>query len=308
MGIFFLVCASGAATPSSALAFGKPRNPEPLPPPTGPEHGSFVLKILSYNIHGVPVASDHERYAEIGKILAERRKRGDAPHIVAIQEAIDPRTDELGLESGYPYSAEGPGAGFLVLRSGMEVWSEFPVSAPENKPYSHCISWDCAARKGMMRVDVLLPGVPHTLSLYNTHLQSDPDTDPVTPRKYTRFIREKQIHEIRDFLGATRALGRFSIFPGDFNVVFGDEQMNLLSYFTGMRDSAEACVHAEGCSGREHAAASMAGALDHHLFNASPSSLVRIFPLRFENVFSEKVNGRRLSDHDGVEVDYLLTW
>src|SRR5687768_5800495 len=73
-----------------------------------------TFTVLTYNIKGLPSfiagSYDEERYSEIGAILADRQKKGDAPDIVLLQESFVERTRELRERAAYPYIAKGPDA------------------------------------------------------------------------------------------------------------------------------------------------------------------------------------------------------
>lgn len=72
---------------------------------------------MSYNIMGLPSAllsSDYSdsRFALIGQLLSKREQRGNAPEIVAPQEAFSDPSRALIQASGYPNVAAGPDDGW----------------------------------------------------------------------------------------------------------------------------------------------------------------------------------------------------
>ena len=56
----------------------------------------FVLKVMNYNVKGVPVFWYwHFRHQYIGKYLAELKKNGKGGHLIALQEMMDLRTRRI---------------------------------------------------------------------------------------------------------------------------------------------------------------------------------------------------------------------
>lgn len=294
---------------ASAEAMGRKAHADPAPPPVGPDHGSFILRVMTYNVHGLPLPGiDPTRYADIGKILGERRREGNAPHIVALQEAFDSRTDELNAAAAYPFGARGKKGAFLKLGSGLMVLSEFPIASVDRMSFEECVSWDCFARKGVLRTQVVVPGVPFPVEIFNTHLNSDPDGDQFTTVHQTRAVRAEQMRQLQEFVGATGGGGtRPVFFPGDFNTVPQDPGYPDLLSLLGMSDSLQSCALPGRCTGDGSAREHWPSALDHELF-VENSNGISVQPIHFESVFTDPVDGRMLSDHVGQEVHFLITW
>ena len=271
-------------------------------------HGQMELKVLSYNIHGIPIGVDQSRYKDIGQILHQRRDAGTAPQIVTIQEAFHPRTAELVAEAGYPYVQKGPGPQGLRFGSGLYVLSEFPIMQSDSIVYENCVSWDCRVRKGALHVRIAVPGLPQSLEIFDTHLNSDPESDPgVTPAE-TERVREQQVQSLTHFMWETKISQAPAIFPADFNF-----QPTLLSYLffgfgSNMKNAMEYCANTERCSGDGHPGELWQASIDHQFYFSGVSPEVRIEPIHFEQNFKEKVKGRYLSDHWGLEIHYRLQW
>ena len=86
----------------AGAAGARPPLPEaPVPPAPARSRtlfpGTYLLKVLVYNIKDfpAPILGDGSRAEEIGRLLAERRERGDAPDIVLIQEGVGAGTARL---------------------------------------------------------------------------------------------------------------------------------------------------------------------------------------------------------------------
>jgi endonuclease/exonuclease/phosphatase family metal-dependent hydrolase len=270
---------------------------------------SFLLRVLTYNVKGVFTAGDSARFSDIGRLLAERRKNGDAPHVVAIQEAFGDRTLPVAQLSGYPYRHFGPPAGAGKISSGLIFMSEFPIERSATHLYTQCTSWDCFANKGAQYIRVSIPGAPSPIEVFNTHMNSDPDTDFWTPIEEAQDMRFSQAQELRDFASDVRA-GHFPvIFLGDFNF---DRQGYDYESFVGflmVRDAMDQCAQSPAsCQGAAAAGAFHRTAIDHHFVDDGRSPRVSVTPVSFARRFAEPYQGRMLSDHDGVEITYRVTW
>src|SRR5690606_2777133 len=64
---------------------------------------STRLLVLSLNVHGLPqpLVSDGGRFAAMGRLLAERKSKGTAPHVVVLQEGFTENVRHLIREAGY---------------------------------------------------------------------------------------------------------------------------------------------------------------------------------------------------------------
>lgn len=297
----------------SAYGAGKKRAIPPVgsEPGRGPEpHGALVLRVLSYNIQGLPLPKgiDHSRYADIGRILREQREKGTAPHIVALQEAFHGRTDELIRAAGYPHVRKGPGGRGTRFNSGLVILSEFPIVKHDTIVYSECTSWDCMARKGAQYARIELPGAPQPLEFYNTHMNSDVNTDFWTPDEDAQWARLMQVQEVREFMWETKLSQAPSIFPGDFN--FKQDAYDYLSFvsFSNMQNAGESCSRRVKCDGDEDPSQDWLKAIDHQFYMGGVSPAMTVAPLFYSRTFKEPVRGRVLSDHPGLEVHYEVRW
>lgn len=286
----------------------KPSAPIPTPLPVQP-HGELKIKILSYNVQGLPMpwmSTSHLR--DIGKILAERRRQGSAPHIVAIQEAFHQDIAHLINEAGYPYRKDGPGPGSgRSTGSGLIVLSEFPIIARAQMifDYNNTAGVDWNANKGVLYTKIRIPGAPEPLELLNTHMQSDYD-NPLTPLSATQGARRRQIREAGDFMWRTASRNGPLVFVGDFNTysTLGDYYDIIAQTF--LTDAAETCVINSSCKTNVDPMNEIRTSLDHQFYRTNTT--IKIEPLSYEKTFREPYNGRTLSDHEGVEVDYRVSW
>lgn len=283
--------AARAALPREAAS---PRSPR-----------EFLLRVLCYNINGTPLGPKerHNRYRETGRILAELRRRGEAPHIVAIQEAFHSRTKELVLEAGYPHvrAGEGPKEGHTA-GSGLYILSEFPIESAETIDYTSCAGWDCFANKGALRARVRVPGLPGALEIYNTHMNAD---DTGGGADHTLKARLEQIAQLSDFIRRTLPAGSAAILPGDFNFKPQGPDYRLFAGFSRIRNAAEECARSRSCSGDLDPGGIWRGFVDHQFYLAGAE--VSPAPAHVAQTFKEPVNGAPLSDHLGLEIHFRLS-
>lgn len=277
-------------------------------PEIGSAPNEFTLRVLTYNVQGLPIGVKHDRYADIGRILADRRARGTAPHIVAIQEAFAKKTRDIAKYSGYPFVAKGPPAWGLRMNAGLMILSEFPIVTGAHEVYDDCAGVDCLARKGVQHARVEIPGVIAPIDLFNTHLNASYSNMPPSRKKGDR-VRVRQVREAAGFVARNRTAGAVLLFAGDFN--FRKNEGAAYSTFLNLvpsENSARACHLLLPCTGEPEAAARWAETIDHWFYDASLSPWTRFTPTHFERTFEEPYKGRRLSDHSGVEVHYAISW
>lgn len=294
-----------------ARAFGKkrktPANDGTQLTPT--PHGELRLRVLSYNVKGLPLPTlDHSRYRDIGKILAERRRAGTAPHIVAIQEGFHDRVQELIAEAGYPHVRQGPRGASARFNGGIWILSEYPIVSDSHIVFEHCVSYDCLVRKGAQFTRVIIPGLPHPLEVLNTHMNSDPDGDPSVTYQQCADARLTQVQEIREFMWEKRQSQAPAIFPGDFNFRAGDDEYVSHESFSMMLNAGGRCARSRRCTGDADFEQDWRTSVDHQFYVGGYGPYVTIEPTHYERNFREKVAGRELSDHFGLEVHYRISW
>ena len=267
-------------------------------------HGSFILRVLAYNIQGRPT-DDHSRYKEIGAVLHERRLNGTAPHLVGIQEAFHKKTNELNRFAHYPYSYRGPGKRGHRMNSGLIILSEFPVSRTGNTHYRDCLMHDCFANKGVQHARVEIPGLPHPLEFYNTHVNASYNTHG---REQLDIVRLWQFEEASDFIRNTAVPGAPRLFIGDFNSHPEERSYDFLVDELGLTISSFRCEENGGCAGETDPVEDAYHSVDHHFYSGGAGPGVTIEPVYYEKVFTGDHRGPKLSDHTGLEVHYRINW
>lgn len=288
------------------------------PQSVGPQHGTFKLRVLSYNIHGLAEIFvgkkefPEARFAEIGNILRALRAAGAAPHIVGLQEAFVAKTDDIARLSGYPYVSRGPGKKGIALNSGLVILSEYPIKDADSIVFGKdCAGMDCWANKGVQYARVMVPGIPEGISIFNTHLNSDPEPKWVDERDRTDRAHMIQTWDLQDFMSEKGVLGKPSILISDFNDGPQDLDYNLFVGWIGMggmRDTNRACVQTQACVKDLDMEDDWRNSADHQFYVGGANPKVQLDPIVYKKTFKAQVNGHSLSDHSGLEIHYLARW
>jgi endonuclease/exonuclease/phosphatase family metal-dependent hydrolase len=265
------------------------------------------LHVMSYNIKGLPgflTSGEYksERYGTIGKLLAERAAKGDAPDVVLIQEAFSENTRALLKAARYPHLAQGPEyKTWLGLNSGLYILSRHPIVAKatrEFKSYPNCSGWDCFANKGVQFARILVPGLPRPLDLFNTHLQAGRDDPPA---------RRRQVKILVEFFREHHQLGNPVVFGGDFNIrpLRDRESYDEFVVGTGLASSGKHCLD-RGCTHSSDTGwqGIWENAVDHQFYSARGEVLMT--PVWVERTLRDPVEGFRLSDHLAHEARFEL--
>jgi hypothetical protein len=160
----------------------------------------------------------------------------------------------------------------------------------------------CAVRR------VAIPGVPGTINLFNTHLNSQ-RSSRVSPRRHARAHR-LQVDELGAFIAAVGDENVPTILGGDFNmkdsaIRFGRFR-NVTEPFEIVQEWCTAnplpCDTRISWDGDEP----WMDTQDLQLFESG--SAVTVTPIRVEAVFDGSAGSPRLSDHDGFRVTYRVSW
>lgn len=269
------------------------------------------LKILTYNVKGLPLITDLDRLKRIGEVLAERRRLGDEPDVVVLQEAFVRKAKRVRSRAGYPYVARGPeeATGVFANASGLEILSNHPILAGYGRSFDDCSFPECFVGKSILGVTLALPGVPEPVQVFTTHLQADTRNEAV---------RRNQIDDITAFLTRIPFGQEPAIFAGDFN--FKPKHASYHKFLREMpvADAGAACLGAAGaCEIVLGAGARLderdvwKTSNDRQFYYQPPASTLRIEPVRVIRNFTEPVDGGEggyLSDHWGYEVHYRIRW
>ncbi|MES2964407.1 MAG: endonuclease/exonuclease/phosphatase family protein [Bdellovibrionota bacterium] len=288
------------------------------------DEGRFQLRILSYNVKGLPgIAGGYrngERFEEIGRELRAMKIAGQAPQIVLMQEAFVKATNEIREFSGYEHTYKGPKASdpdedgkstLKLFNSGIVTLSDYPIVAAAKVAFGKgkCGTWDCFANKGVQLSMIEIPELPFHLPVMNTHLQATRERNE---------DRIKQMGVIKRFM--SRFLGPVQplIFAGDFNTRPNSSSYDWFAKNMGLYNIGEICMkEITRCVVAEGTPVDRLNVIDQHYAisgvagdrgGSDAKYAVRIEPSRVEKTFTKLVKGKPLSDHLGYQVDYDISW
>ncbi|TAJ69855.1 MAG: endonuclease [Phenylobacterium sp.] len=300
------------------------------PASTEPPVGTAEISVLTYNIRGLPwplALGRGKALREIGRELAVLRREGRQPDVVLIQEGFRDEVAWLFQESGYRYWARGPersertkfAGGVLAARDlfrgegvgklmggGLHVLSDAPIVDVRSAAYNNCAGLDCLANKGAMLVRLAPQGLPTTIDVVNTHMNSRKAS--MAPRSRTLPAHNGQVRELQAFLQASREAGAPLLLGGDFNI----RNSPTRYYFDALERPytvvGEFCSQPDSGCGAGASDATPEPWLRSQDLQAFSPGAVRVRPIRSETMFSLDDPKRRFSDHDGYLVRYQLSW
>lgn len=297
---------------------------------TGKSAPPSVLRVLSYNINALPPPlkkHGEPLYERIATILQDRRRAGDAPHIVLLQEAFDKRVNVITDTTGYAFAMKGPGRRERtktgeahwapqtrksyqfqknpqkLTGSGLYILSDFPLTEGQYKAFDSaaCAGIDCLSNKAFQYANIRIPGYEPTIGILNAHLNSL--NSAKAPSKTVYRAHQRQINTLAGFIKGLNP-GLPLLIGGDFNT----KQPQRYQYFREtipLADTAEMCMELRACHFAPETPPPML------LYGTNDKQFTRPFaglqPIFMERNFTEKLAGKPLSDHLGLEVHYRLT-
>lgn len=310
--------------------------PMPSPAPDEP------LRVLTYNVHGLPWPIVRERAAELAEIgarLARLRSTGEQPSVVLLQEAFTGAAARIGQEGGYRYSAVGPAASErdpVAMRpldralasgastfkgetegkwesSGLRIFSDFPIVSINRMafPAFACAGFDCLANKGALLVTLSVPG-RGLVQVATTHLNSRVSSGVADARSIIAYRRQVELLDgfLRQHVDPALPL----IVGGDFNVGDAPGRRSALmaraeSWGTpegGVgSEGLRACIAADRVDRPGDAAEIVRRSRDFEFFYSSQHT--RLTAERTTIPFGRAPDGTMLSDHIGYSVTYGVT-
>ena len=295
---------------------------------------STQISVLTYNVEGLswPARSGRgEQLREIAERLEAMRGADEAPHIILFQEAFSSAASRALGGLSWPNLAAGPRrseaqppreserlpgrrrprqgeVGIKATTSGLITVSEFPIVARDSRPFPRgsCAGRDCLANKGMLFAEVAIPGVPMTLDLLNTHMNSQRASR--VPESRHLAAHRAQARALADYLVEVGDLAGPLVFGGDFNMRHSEarfaefQRLQPLEIVHGWcADPANGCEVLMSWDGDEP----WMDTHDLQLFWSHGDVAIR--PVRVEAMF-DGADQPRLSDHDGFLVTYELSW
>jgi endonuclease/exonuclease/phosphatase family metal-dependent hydrolase len=225
-----------------------------------------------------------------GPPRSEQRPASDAEPLPGSRR---PQHGELGLKLG---------------TSGLVIVSEYPVVSRDARPFPResCAGRDCLANKGMLHARIAIPGVPVTIDLFNTHMNSQRASR--VPERRHLASHQTQADALSAYLVERGDFSGPLVFGGDFNMRHSEARFAEFQRLQPLEIVHVWCAEpANGCDvlmswdGDEP----WMDTQDLQLFWSGGG--VRIRPVRVEAMF-DGADQPRLSDHDGFLVTYELSW
>ena len=324
-----------------AVCAGEPGSPPlpPLPPAADMARDISELRVMSYNVKGLPWPFAVQRKAAldaIGMRLAAMRKADDHPQIVVLQEAFLDDAKRIGRLGGYRHLAFGAGpataailpappiggryasqASWLkgedfgpVLDSGLALFSDYPIERIERLtfPQGACAGYDCLASKGVLIAWIRLPGRREPLAVATTHLNSLNSSGVPEARSNAAFAWQYgSLHAFaRSRIGGDQA----AIVAGDFNLGGDVQRFATADRIGAPLSRAHDAVgetlarDAVAMADRAEARAVSARRTDRQYYRSGRGLTLQ--PTGIEIPFPMTGAARPLSDHPGVMVGYAI--
>src|SRR5690349_10756619 len=153
-------CASKPPTPLVVqAAVGVPRAKDP---------GANRLKLVTYNIWGLPWCLNRARPSRYAQIARELQRLD--PDIILLQEAWTAKARKSAPCDGRWWIARGAGQHLIFQQNGLMTLSRLPIIGGAFYPFSHAAFPDRLVRKGALKVTLRLPG-GQVLNVWNVHFQ-----------------------------------------------------------------------------------------------------------------------------------------
>lgn len=289
----------------------------------------------------IPIACNRSSALEdIGDALAELRKAGMEPDVIMLQEAFINAAEEIPNRGGYQNWVTGPGSDDLGLRfseraseafiadrsfwkgeklgkwqhSGLLIASDYPIHVRYSHPFNQweCAGWDCLANKGMLTVELDIPGLPDSLAIATTHYNARGASGVSNERSLT--AHNLQVDETNEHLDSLQRLYLPFIWGGDLNMRNAKDRFGYFVKRAAKRDdrlrevSGFCARNPDLCEVQIHWRTDAPWFETQNLQGWSPGDRIEIRPVRMEMLFDSPVNGVMPSDHDGLLVRYRLTW
>ncbi len=322
-------------TPRPLPQHGSAPVPIVVDPHTG-QH-SATVSVLIYNVAGLPWPVRSGTGTAIKRIARafEERLEPAPPNFLLLQEAFIPRASRLYAKAGYSNFVRGPKRGatqtleiagpdkrFLAARrfgkgerlgkitnSGLVLATNQTIATATIEPFgpNSCAGFDCLSNKGMMLVEVDIPGMPEPLFILNTHLNSRgasgvPDARSVKAHK--QQVREMEALLARDWRGRGPL-----IYAGDFNARNAPDRFDHKeAHLPGVWAHRFCHARRDLCDVRMSWDRDDPWLDTQDLQGYARGQRVGIRPILIQAMFDDPVDGKMLSDHDALLVAYRLTW
>ncbi|MBT6326661.1 MAG: hypothetical protein HOJ35_11880 [Bdellovibrionales bacterium] len=267
----------------------------------------FVLKVMNYNVKGVPVFWYwHFRHKYIGHHLVTLKESGKGADIIALQEMMSRRTRKIHKITKYPNRDQGPKGKWFRTSSGLEILSEYPfLETSHDIVFNKCKNSDCLSRKGVQHVKIHIPGLPFPIDFYNTHLNAGGIENTE--------IRYSQIKQLNSFIEKTRTPNIPMIITGDFNFKQAQKEYPVFTSKYNPENAAYKCGISQSCEGHPNPYEIwLHHLIDHQFYHPGSNNKITITPIYYDHYFTDIKVGKymkvELSDHPAVMVHYLIDY
>ena len=274
---------------------------------------------------------------KISNMLGEMRSHGTEPDIIMLQEAFISESAQIPQRGGYPNWVAGPGTRelgpkhseraseeFIAERSalkgeksgkmqssGLLLASNFPIVELFNHPFSRweCAGFDCLANKGLLVVELEVPGLPDHLMVATTHFNSRGASGVSAERSLV--AHNLQVDEANEYLENLGKDHQPFIWGGDVNMRHADDRIEYFVERSGdkLNEVSSFCIDpTTDCEVRIQWESDTPWYETQDLQGWVSGSQVSVSPFRVEDVFDEPQEGLMPSDHNGLLVHYRLSW
>jgi len=240
---------------------------------------SFTVKVITYNIAGLPDAitsnrkltSTKDRFAYIG----EKLKNYD---IVAVQEAFISQREIIEKKLGSYYVVHGTdNSRVSTPGSGVYTFSKWPVTESHYEKWEHLAGADALSLKGFVAATIVV-SPELSIDVYNLHGQTGKTED-----KYD--IKIKNFARLAKYMDyQSGGSGRPVLLLGDFNVKAGDPVWKSIVEGMGV------AMIPDPVEKRPD-----------HIFYKENGSGWKITVVDTGTDFTEPLKGERLSDHFAIQ-------
>lgn len=297
----------------------------------------MTLKVLTYNIEGLgwPARSGRAgSLRQIGAHLKAWRASGDGPDVILFQEMFSGPAKRAVAATEYPAIATGPRRttrpynwsgtdarlpgkasirrgeiGLHLTGSGLAIASRYPITTFRGGAFGRtsCAGIDCLSNKGIAHAQIMVPGLPTPIDLYNTHMNSTAASRVPVARHLA--AHERQSLAVSEFIDRTHDDTNPIIFGGDFNMRHSEERWDNFSRYQSLKLVHQVCADARSDCRVKISWDGDAPWIDtQDLQFFWDCETVKVRPILVEAVFDGGDGGPRLSDHDGFMVTYALEW
>jgi len=199
--------------------------------PTGPDGVAGAVRLLNYNVHGLPplVTGDNSR-ARLRAIAASL----EGFDVVALQEnfVLGPRLDAW---VAFPHRVHATARRWpRPATAGLSTLGHLEVQGSDFIPFVHCHGTltsanDCLSNKGALFSRLVLDTARGlSFDLYNLHLDAGNDDGDADARRLQAEVLHQAIQE--------RSAGRAVVVVGDINEKRGEGKVGSTLSSLGLRD------------------------------------------------------------------------